>query len=559
MPNRVYILYMVFFLAACGQEEIEFKPGPVMSDIIKNREKEKEENLKHREQTQILEKRTEKVEAHLNEDIMPVVRREQTSLRRQERLEEILHQAGNLPEDVREQLQTGLQPPLEILPYEILDSEGNRRPSLLIRGQLINLNTLKRAFEINSTNLREGSVTKSLSKSFQFEASPLRPEMAQVPLIFSGLLFELNEGEVLESLGRSIWIISEKVVLKGKISTRPKAAEAEQAGSPAGDLRITAMLIDASPSAEIDMSGGDAGVFLDRMPRATRQQIRSLHIAAIEKAFNFKKVEDQQLDVASNSELIEKVLRSYWKDIREEALKYLDEGDFSPPWQEQPRYKYGYRVQWEMQLRRTGRVAESIDRFPIIEIPEIEFSADLPGGRPGSLKLELIKPASTEIQILSKPGLPQALANKRRPAFYIREDNKLATHEEKVLYKVELSLKVPQFRLRHHRGVDSEWATEELFLGYQNMFKKSFSKEITHSWSTWFEVQAFNRGKPPASYDLAIQDSSHEAVHSLHELSFTKDLILSDLFKEALSLSGPVKEETLLTRGGSFEASTSTW
>ena len=78
------------------------------------------------------------------------------------------------------------------------------------------------------------------------------------PIIISARHFKLDEAEVFETKCRDLVIFAEKVEIKGKINTQPEKPFKFSHGKDAGNIYISSLILDISPTAAFNLNGGEA-------------------------------------------------------------------------------------------------------------------------------------------------------------------------------------------------------------------------------------------------------------------------------------------------------------
>jgi len=112
-------------------------------------------------------------------------------------------------------------------------------------------------------------------------------DFKDAPFVIRTQCFELKKGEVLETKGHDLYIISDKIIVNGEIRTSPDAIE-DFPGRAAGHIRILGIKVNFGLKALLNATGGNAGeithnptVFLEGKDLENkRQEIKSALIEA---------------------------------------------------------------------------------------------------------------------------------------------------------------------------------------------------------------------------------------------------------------------------------------
>lgn len=205
MKQKSILLLCVLFstLSACGRPKAELEPGQKLGHILDSYEKVEEDVQKESEQTKAQELKDRQ---------------------KKEALEALKKTPRSGPVTLE------------------LEKEGFDEEALYLSTPVFRLRELPQV-EITTKNSR-------LYFALPGETSPI---------IITSKYFELQQNEVLQTKGRDLYIIAERVLLNGEIQTSPQQANSDEPGRSAGNLYISTVLLEAGKQARIDTRGGKAG------------------------------------------------------------------------------------------------------------------------------------------------------------------------------------------------------------------------------------------------------------------------------------------------------------
>lgn len=255
------------FVAGCGEEEIQLKPGPKLTRVINNFESVEEGLVKEQQLTAEEEARQKAIEAEYTKMMSP-------------------------PEVSQEQIKR-----LELVPSQNIIESGERVGSIRFEGDTFSIENLKEiSLEVESKKSGKTYFLDSVTSLWRADERTLifelpehqKPSYAEPIPIASIVIrtdsFILNEGETIKTDGRSLKIVADRVEINGSIVTSPLSTYADsENGRDAGNLDIVSSYSSFGPNHLIDVRGGSAGklacadtVLKERGPQSldqTRQEL----------------------------------------------------------------------------------------------------------------------------------------------------------------------------------------------------------------------------------------------------------------------------------------------
>lgn len=170
---------------------------------------------------------------------------------------------------------------------ENINQNGRSVSGISLNGELISFSTLRKAIKDLKTSLMSSGISSGNQQLINFNA--LQPKDVQTsgfdsPLIFRANCFELKENEVLETGGRDLYILADKVSIAGTIRTTPAQYD-DYPGISAGSVYISSIQVHLDEKAQFDLRGGDAGkitMFNTSTEETRRKLIESIKADAFE-------------------------------------------------------------------------------------------------------------------------------------------------------------------------------------------------------------------------------------------------------------------------------------
>lgn len=230
------ILFTIFSLSlclqACGEEEIQLKPGKKLRNVLENFE---DVQTKHNE---------------------TVARETQIT----ETYKGLVNIGASAPDS------------LELQAYSSAsNSTGLGSPKISFEGGRFNFERMKALAKPSSSNpttliapdalwiIKENTIQfRKPDPLLDEEGREIAANLGPIQIVVN--YFKLEQGQKILTDGRDISIIAEKIEIDGEISTQPLSPDHEtQNGRDAGDISIAAHVIELGPQHLINANGGNAG------------------------------------------------------------------------------------------------------------------------------------------------------------------------------------------------------------------------------------------------------------------------------------------------------------
>lgn len=234
-------------LAGCGEEQIKLKPGPVIGDVIKTWEDEKQANQEDRESN-----------VKTREQIQPIVEERESDRSLQNALMAISAEVNVSDNELREVS-------AQKLSFDVIRNwkkiDGQSYSAMRVQGNIFNEKSLEQLAYLRSPlNISVGDDDEFKRYALELDDSKDLEIADPSPIIIvaeKGIY--IDEKTSLETRGRELYLISPTIVINGRLSLQPNQVEANQSGDSAGDLHLHCVNLRLGPKNIFNLKGGDAG------------------------------------------------------------------------------------------------------------------------------------------------------------------------------------------------------------------------------------------------------------------------------------------------------------